>query len=222
MALDRNRELSVPNAYPPRLPGKASKPCTASSTRCWTGSVSAQRTWPGPGQVQFESIQGSAAIQEFFPTGTTVQAGVTADDAGTHLYGDSRNDTTPVRAGVTVTQALLRGASVRVNLATIRQAQLDVLSSQYQLRGFTETLAGQTEQGLHHLPAGPSNAANYRVGVAGRAGTTGRSRRADIFRQVGRVRTEPRPSQPSRNAKERPHQRPVDAGTSAACDCWFS
>ena len=74
-----------------------------------------------------------------------MNAGVTYGDGGTHLYGDGRDAVTSVRGGVTVTQALLQGASVRVNLASIRQAQLDVVTSQYELRGFIESLAGNTE-----------------------------------------------------------------------------
>jgi outer membrane protein len=145
MALDRNRELQV-QRITPVITRQAEQGLYGEFDPLATGSISAQKTFPGPGQVQGENIAGSAAIQQFFPTGTTVIGSLTAVDAGTHLYGDNRNDTTPLRLGVSVTQHLLQGGNLEVNLATIRQAQLDVLSSQYNLRGFTETLAGQTEQ----------------------------------------------------------------------------
>jgi outer membrane protein TolC len=145
MALDRNRELLVQRVSP-EIARQAEQSLYGQFDPLLTGQISAGRTWPGPGMVQGESIAGQAAIQQFFPTGTTVNLGVTATDAGEFLYGDHRNDTTPLRLGLTITQALLQGASLRVNLATIRQARLNVLSSQYNLRGFTENLAGQTEQ----------------------------------------------------------------------------
>jgi outer membrane protein len=50
------------------------------------------------------------------------------------------------RLGITVTQALLQGLDVRANMARIRQASLDTIISEYELRGFTETLLEQVEQ----------------------------------------------------------------------------
>jgi outer membrane protein TolC len=46
---------------------------------------------------------------------------------------------------LTVTQALLRGFGTRANLASLRQAELDTLSSEYELRGFAESLVAQVE-----------------------------------------------------------------------------
>ena len=144
MALDRNRDLVV-QRFNPQITEFTEQGLYGQFDPLLTGTASAQRTWHGPGQFDSKSIQGQAAIQQFFPTGTTVNAGVTYSDGGTHLYGDGRDAVTAVRGGVTVTQALLQGANVRVNLASIRQAQLDVVTSQYELRGFIETLAGNTE-----------------------------------------------------------------------------
>jgi len=49
------------------------------------------------------------------------------------------------RVGLTVTQALLRGAGVDVNLASLRQARLDTVASQYELRGYAEALVANVE-----------------------------------------------------------------------------
>jgi outer membrane protein TolC len=47
---------------------------------------------------------------------------------------------------LSVTQALLRGAGTRVNLATLEQARLDTDASEYEFRGFAEALVAQVEE----------------------------------------------------------------------------
>lgn len=47
---------------------------------------------------------------------------------------------------LSITQQLLRGGGLGVNLASLRQAKLDTLASDYELRGFTEDLISQVEQ----------------------------------------------------------------------------
>ena len=47
---------------------------------------------------------------------------------------------------LTATQSLLRGYGLDVNLASLRQARLDTRSSEYELRGFAESLVAQTEE----------------------------------------------------------------------------
>lgn len=49
------------------------------------------------------------------------------------------------RFGITVTQALLRGAGPLVNLVGVRQAELDTRASRHELRGVTEALLADTE-----------------------------------------------------------------------------
>jgi outer membrane protein TolC len=144
MALGNNRDLVV-QRYAPQLARYAEQSLYGQFDPALTGQATAAKTWPGPGGVGTEALAGQLAVQQFFPTGTTVNLGFDANDAGTNLYGDRRDDVTTLRAGLTVTQALLQGAGTRVNLVSIRQAQLDVLNSQYNLRGFIETLAGETE-----------------------------------------------------------------------------
>jgi len=99
-----------------------------------------------PAVPDFQTIAGQAQVQQFFATGTTVAVGLTPAYEGTRLYGDNRTATGSVRAGVSVTQSLLQGAGIEFNLASVRQAELDVLTSQYELRGFAEQLASDTEQ----------------------------------------------------------------------------
>jgi len=144
MALDRNQDLIV-QRYNPQLAAYGEETAHSQFDPILNGSISGTRQLPGQGQRGFKSLNGEIGVSQFFPTGTTAAANLSATDAGTHLYGDLRDATANIRAGVSVTQSLLQGAGIRVNLVAIHQAQLDVLSSQYQLRGFTETLAGSVE-----------------------------------------------------------------------------
>ena len=90
-----------------------------------------------------EGPAGLLSMNEFLPTGTTVNASLdTARASG--VVGTEDSWTT--RLGATVTQSLLQGAGVDVNLATLRQVTLDTLTSEYNLRGFAESLVAQTEE----------------------------------------------------------------------------
>ncbi|MBN2058782.1 MAG: TolC family protein [Deltaproteobacteria bacterium] len=80
-------------------------------------------------------------IGQYFPTGTSLSFGLTSEKDWSDLYSDYYS----TRVGLSVTQALLRGAGLDVNLADVRQARLDTLSSQYELRGFTEDLVAEVE-----------------------------------------------------------------------------
>jgi outer membrane protein len=87
--------------------------------------------------------QGIISLEQYFPTGTTValEAGTQMNDSS--LYDDSFYST---RLGMTVTQALLRGYGTEVNLARLRQARLDTRMSEFELRGFTESLVADVER----------------------------------------------------------------------------
>lgn len=90
-----------------------------------------------------DGVVGEATLTKLFPTGTTVELGASSwvDDAsrdGQQLIES--------RLGMTVSQALLRGAGTAVNLARVREARLDVLASEYEVRGFTEALIALVEQ----------------------------------------------------------------------------
>jgi len=88
------------------------------------------------------NTSGELSLNEFFSTGTTVALEATTDMTDSSLYADSFAST---RVGLTVTQAILRGFGTRVNLASLRQARMDTLASQYELRGFAESLIAEAE-----------------------------------------------------------------------------
>ncbi|MCX8035547.1 MAG: TolC family protein [Candidatus Sumerlaeia bacterium] len=89
-----------------------------------------------------ERTQGNIGISTFLPTGTDVSIGLST----------SRSDTDPgpanntSRGQLSVTQSLLRGFGLDVNLASLRQARLDTQRSQYELRGYAESLIAQVEE----------------------------------------------------------------------------
>ncbi|MCX5656122.1 MAG: TolC family protein [Planctomycetota bacterium] len=84
-----------------------------------------------------------AGISEFFPTGT--QVAVTGSTDIAHGSANPENFYA-TRYGLSVTQSLLRGFGLDVNLASLRQARVDVLTSEYELRGFAESLVAQVEE----------------------------------------------------------------------------
>ena len=55
------------------------------------------------------------------------------------------------RLGVSAVQPLLRGAGTAANLASLRQARLDVRMSGYEFRGFTEAFVAQVENACWNL-----------------------------------------------------------------------
>ena len=55
------------------------------------------------------------------------------------------------RVGVSAVQPLLNGAGSAVNLASLRQARLDVQSSEYEFRGFAEAFVAQVESACWSL-----------------------------------------------------------------------
>ncbi|MFA9480118.1 TolC family protein [Phycisphaerales bacterium AB-hyl4] len=83
-----------------------------------------------------------ARILQRVPTGTVLELEAQHE----RLSPDGEPTEHVARVGLTVTQALLRGASVGANLVDIRQARLETQISQYELYGFVESLVAEVEQ----------------------------------------------------------------------------
>lgn len=96
---------------------------------------------------------GTVGVDQFLPTGTSVSVNVTPSDSSLRqsssrpdLVGDgNETDADTGQVDLSITQRLLRGGGLGVNLATLRQARLQYLASGYNLRGFTESLVAQVE-----------------------------------------------------------------------------
>ncbi len=83
----------------------------------------------------------SAGVSRFLPSGTTIDASVATERS----YGTSLDDQHATGASVSVTQALLEGRPVAVNLANLCQARVDEALSQHEFRGFAEGLVEEVE-----------------------------------------------------------------------------
>jgi outer membrane protein len=110
------------------------------------GRVDAKRQTSSGDQLESfstDTVDGVISLEQFFPTGTTVSV------EGSTLMTDSlvyENKFYSTRLGMTVNQALLRGFGTDVNLARLRQARLDTRLSEYELRGFSESLVAEVER----------------------------------------------------------------------------
>jgi outer membrane protein len=82
-------------------------------------------------------------VSQRFPTGTQVELSLRSVRTDSSRIDEQQFG---ARAGMTLTQALLRGARVESNMARLRQAELDTLASEYELRGFAEALVADVEQ----------------------------------------------------------------------------
>lgn len=118
------------------------------------GTITAGSIWqPIETEVETDTASRGAAITQRLPTGTDITVSVGKNRAVVRnkstdprrAYGTD-TDTDTHTLDVTVRQQLLRGGGLGVNLASLRQARLAALSSEYNLRGFAENLVSQVEQ----------------------------------------------------------------------------
>ena len=89
-----------------------------------------------------DSITGSISLDKYFSSGTNLELTGNSSYTDSSLYSDTF---TSNRLGITVTQALLQGIDVRANMASVHQAQIDTLISEYELRGYMEVLLEEVE-----------------------------------------------------------------------------
>ena len=87
-------------------------------------------------------IEGSISLKEYFPTGTFVEIDAVTKTTDSDLYNEQYSST---RLGLSVTQSLLQGLGTDVNLARLRQSRIETDITQYELRGFSESLLAQVE-----------------------------------------------------------------------------
>ena len=103
-------------------------------------TAEASQTWPAASASAGSGAEAGLSLD--FPTGTSVNASLAAG-------------WDPVSAGydVEVTQALLAGGRLAANLARVRQARLDAVASEHELRGFTEALVADVQKAYwdHYL-----------------------------------------------------------------------
>jgi len=88
-----------------------------------------------------------AGLRQNLPTGTEVTLSV----RGNRAESSRASEQFTGRGGLSLTQALLRGGRIESNLVRLRQAGLDVTASEYELRGFVETLVADVESAYWEL-----------------------------------------------------------------------
>jgi len=100
--------------------------------------------WLREAPTDFDRSGPTAAVgvREFLPGGTTLGVTGSTQFSAPIDMGDEYASTIAFQA----TQALLQGAGAAVNLASVDQARLDVQLSQYELRGFVQSLVAQVEE----------------------------------------------------------------------------
>jgi outer membrane protein len=131
----RTREVDAAAAFDPTLTGGVNiNHATVPDNRL--------RTRDG-NTTNNDSINANIGVSQFLPTGTTLSADGTVSFSAHSFYSDTAVVT---RGGLSLTQALLRGADVDANLAVLRESELQTKTSQYQLRAFAESLLSDVEQ----------------------------------------------------------------------------
>ncbi len=152
MAMENNRSLIV-QKMSPDIARTAEDEERAVFDSVLTGQASQKRTVADrlsrAGSGIESSIQdtatGTISLEKLFPSGTTLGLDASSSYTDSSLYSDTFVSN---RLGASVTQSLLQGRDVRVNMASVHQAEIDTQISGYELRGFTEALVQSVEEGF--------------------------------------------------------------------------
>lgn len=147
-ALQQNRDLAVAR-FDPVITGAFEQierglfdpEAFAGASFAREESVETARATGGQFGVRGEDVALDAGVRQFFPTGTDVEVGVSQGRTSSNRAPEQQS----LRGGITITQALLRGFGPAVNLASVRQAELETDISRSELRGFVESLLAETE-----------------------------------------------------------------------------
>lgn len=143
LGLENNPELLVQ-----RLAPDMSKTSEEQERAAFDPKVSASFTYdktlsPGSNKdVKSERLSGDFSLDTFLPTGTSI--GVSQTNSSNVLDSHQKTDNS-TRLGLSVNQSVLKGAGTNVNLASLRQARLNTLTSEWELRGYAESFVASVE-----------------------------------------------------------------------------
>lgn len=141
--LSNNRQFQVERLNTP-ITATAEEEQKASFDPVITADVERSRERSDPRTVS-QNFVASAGVSQFLPTGTKLDVELSTSWTKDIPPGNDPEGVWNSRANLSVTQALLQGAGTSVNLATVRQARLDVQISQFELAGLAQTLAADIE-----------------------------------------------------------------------------
>jgi outer membrane protein TolC len=140
LALENNRGLAVQRLSVAKSSTREAE-LVASFDPKLTAGLSAGEDLSRFTREETESEAASLGVSATLPTGTTVAAEFNRGRSDPSVFSGTDN----AGYGFNVKQALLRNGSVAANLAVVRQAALDVRATEYELRGFVESLVAQVE-----------------------------------------------------------------------------
>jgi len=142
LALENNKSLVVQKFNPQLKRTAEQEQLSVFDMDLTAGFANTQRkTTTGPIKSRSRANSADVGIEQFFPTGTTLNL-----TGSTDIDENADDDRYASRLGFGITQSLLRGFGTQVNLASVNQARLDTKASQYELRGFVLTLVAQIEE----------------------------------------------------------------------------
>jgi outer membrane protein len=151
LSLENNQTLAV-QRFQPQIQRTAVSAARAQFDPVLFGSLSGSQnkgrsptTQPHKTSASLSrGLSGSIGVNELLPWGT--QLSVQGSTAVSHPGTDAFDEFYASRIGVNITQPLLQGFGLDVNLAALRQAGIDVKISQYELRGFAESLVASVQE----------------------------------------------------------------------------
>jgi len=143
MALANNRQFQVERLTPP-IVATAEQQEMAAFDPVARAEAERSRTRTNKTSVSQDFKSGSE-VSQFLPTGTTLDLLLGTEWTKTMPPSQSAENDWKSFSQFSVTQALLQGAGVPVNLANVRQARLDTQISLYGLAGVGETLIAELE-----------------------------------------------------------------------------
>ncbi len=147
LALENNRSLKV-QRLGPSIKKAAEEDARSAFDPVISGVYSRSREKidndsSRPEEGMESGIDAQLGVSGYLPTGTDIALELSTNGSWSHLYSDELYET---RLGLSVTQAILQGAGLGANLATLRQARLETEATRFELRGFAEALVAQVEE----------------------------------------------------------------------------
>jgi len=154
LALERNPDMAIQRLDPGVTKSYADEEravfdpiLTASATRDKTKLQRFLGSRPEPFEMTTTRMQYDIGLSETLPTGTSISADVALSGSISSIYTDQFSG----NIGLTITQSLLQGFGIGVNLADLRKARLDMEISQEELKAVAEELVANVEKAYWNL-----------------------------------------------------------------------
>lgn len=153
-ALERNPSVTIQRLQP-KINGTITSEArsefdpelTARASKSQTKQLRFLGSRPEPFELTSDRIQYDVGLSEKLPTGTTISANASMSGSLSSIYSDQYTGT----VGVTITQSLLKDFWIGANLATLRQANIDVEMSKLELKAVAEQVIAAVEQAYWDL-----------------------------------------------------------------------